>query len=230
MAARKAAPALVLFDIDGTLIRRAGPHHRLALEEAVRRVTKLETTTDHIPLHGMLDPDILAQMMRNAGASETLIRRAMPRILGVAERVYLRTVPSLRGRTCPGVRALLARLRRRGVLLGLVTGNVPRIGWKKLERAGLKQYFRFGAFAGMHPDRAGLVRLAIQRARREGWIEKGARLALVGDTPSDIRAARANGITAIAVATGISSAEELASQSPDLLLEDLQALRLRMLL
>jgi phosphoglycolate phosphatase-like HAD superfamily hydrolase len=229
MPARKGARTLVLFDIDGTLIRRAGPHHRLALEEAVRRVTGLETTTDHIPLHGMLDPDILAQMMRNAGAAEALIRGAMPRILETAGRIYARTVPSLKRKTCPGVRALLGRLARRGVLLGLVTGNVPRIGWKKLERAGLKQYFRFGAFAGMRPDRAGLVRLAIRQARRAGWIDAGARIALVGDTPADVRAAQANGITAIAVATGISSAEELASQAPDLLLEDLRALRLKML-
>jgi len=33
------APALVLFDIDGTLVRRAGPHHRQALVDAVHRVT-----------------------------------------------------------------------------------------------------------------------------------------------------------------------------------------------
>lgn len=227
---RKAAPALVLFDIDGTLIRRLGPHHRQALEEAVRRVTGLETTTDHVPLHGMLDPDILAQMMRNAGAGDALIRRSMPRILEVAGALYVRSVPSLKRKTCPGVRRLLGLLKRRGVVLGLVTGNVPRIGWKKLERSELKHYFRFGAFAGMRPDRAGLVRLAIGRARREGWIDARARIALVGDTPSDIRAAQANRITAIAVATGISLAEELAGHAPDLLLEDLRAFRLRMLL
>ena len=57
------ATALILFDIDGTLIRRAGPHHRQVLVDAVRRVTGLDTTTDHIPVHGMLDPDILRRMM-----------------------------------------------------------------------------------------------------------------------------------------------------------------------
>jgi phosphoglycolate phosphatase len=55
-------PALVLFDIDGTLVRRAGPHHRQALVDAVRRVTGLETSTDGIPVHGMLDPDILTRI------------------------------------------------------------------------------------------------------------------------------------------------------------------------
>jgi hypothetical protein len=42
--------ALVLFDIDGTLVRRAGPNHREALVHAIRRVTGLESTTDGIPV------------------------------------------------------------------------------------------------------------------------------------------------------------------------------------
>src|SRR6202171_5742434 len=73
--------ALVLFDIDGTLIRRAGPHHREALVEAVGIGTGLDTTTDHIPVHGMLDPDILTRRMRDAGASDKLIGRGMPAII-----------------------------------------------------------------------------------------------------------------------------------------------------
>ena len=75
--------------------------------------------------------------------------------------------------------------------MALVTGNLARIGWKKMERAGLKGYFRFGAFAGMAPTRAALARLAIRRARAEGWIARDARIALIGDAPSDILAAKA---------------------------------------
>src|ERR1039458_587077 len=154
------APARFLFDIDGTLVRRAGPHHRQALVDAVRRVTGLETSTDGIPVHGMLDPDIPTRMLRNVGASPASIRRAMPEIVRCAQQVYVRSVPNLQRKTCPGVRPLLRRLQQRGVLLGLVTGNLTRIGWKKLDRAGLKQYFRFGAFGQMAKDRAGLARLA----------------------------------------------------------------------
>src|SRR5580698_2460566 len=97
------APSLVLFDIDGTLVRRAGPHHRQALVDAVRRVTGLETSTDHIPVHGMLDPDILTRMMKDAGASVPVIRRAMPKIISRAQQIYVRSVPSLERKTCPGV-------------------------------------------------------------------------------------------------------------------------------
>jgi beta-phosphoglucomutase-like phosphatase (HAD superfamily) len=59
--------ALVLFDIDGTLVRRAGPHHRQALVHGVRKVTGWETTTEGIPVQGMLDPEILTRMMKAAG-------------------------------------------------------------------------------------------------------------------------------------------------------------------
>ena len=54
--------ALILFDIDGTLLRKAGPHHRQALIEAVRRTTGIETSLDGIPVAGMLDRDILAEI------------------------------------------------------------------------------------------------------------------------------------------------------------------------
>src|SRR5882762_6702317 len=108
------APALVLFDIDGTLIRRAGPHHRQALVDAVLHVTGLETSTDHIPVHGMLDPDILTRMMRDAHATPVQIRLAMPAIIEAAQTLYAQRCPDLSGKLCPGVRALLERLERRG--------------------------------------------------------------------------------------------------------------------
>jgi phosphoglycolate phosphatase len=224
------APALVLFDIDGTLIRRAGPHHREVLVDAVRHVTGLETTTDHIPVHGMLDPDILSRMMRAGGATRALIRSAMPAIIEKAQALYVGRCPDLSEKICPGVKRLLSRLNRRGIPLALVTGNLTRIGWRKMERCGLRSYFRFGAFAEMARDRAGLARLAIRHAKRQGWIEKGAIISLVGDAPSDILAAKANRARAVAVHTGISTREELLAHEPDLLVEDLRGVRLEMLL
>jgi phosphoglycolate phosphatase-like HAD superfamily hydrolase len=221
--------ALVLFDIDGTLLRRAGPHHRQALVDSVRRITGVETTTDGVPVQGMLDRDILAQMLANAGVSKTRIQRHMPALVALAQRIYARSCPDLRRRVCPGARMLLYRLSRRGIPTGLVTGNLTRIGWKKMERAGLKQYLRFGAFAELAPDRAGLVRIAVGHARRKGWIDRASPIALIGDHPNDIRAARANSVRSIAVATGVVSAEELARHAPDVLVPDLRALSMEML-
>jgi len=176
----------------------------------------------------MLDPDILAGMMRTAGAGRAAIREAMPEILKAAERYYQRVCPELSDKHCPGVVPVLERLTRRGVLLGLVTGNLTRIGWRKLERAGLRRYFRFGAFGEMAKNRAGLAKLAIREARGRGWIGREAAVSLIGDAPQDIQAARANRIRAISVNTGITPIEELETLQPDRLLRDLRELRLRM--
>jgi phosphoglycolate phosphatase len=221
----EARNALVLFDIDGTLVRRAGPHHRDALVEAVRRVTGIETSMEGVPVAGMLDPDILTAMMKAAGIRPTRIRTAMPSIIETAERVYLRNCPRLARRVCPGARRALQWLQREGFVLGLVTGNLTRIGWRKMEQAGLRAFFRFGAFGEMAASRAGLARQAIRHARREGWIGRNAAVSLVGDHINDIRAARANGLRAIAVATGVLDGTVLAAEKPDLLLPDLRALR-----
>lgn len=222
------ADVLVLFDIDGTLIRKAGPHHRQALVAAILRVTGIETNNHQIPTQGMLDRDILAVMLRNAGASRAVIREKMPEIVRHAQNIYVRTCPNLEDKVCPGVRMLLKRLNRRAVPVGLVTGNLTRIGWKKLEHAGLKEFFQFGAFAEMASSRAGLVRIALQHARRERLIHRGTRVSLVGDHPNDVEAAKKNGVQSIAVATGVVPAEELAACTPDLLLQDLRSLKLPM--
>jgi phosphoglycolate phosphatase len=167
-------------------------------------------------------------MMRRAGARLASIRAAMPDVLRAAERYYLRWCPELHGKHCPGVVPVLERLERRGNLLGLVTGNLTRIGWRKLERAGLRRYFRFGAFGEMARTRAGLARLAVRQARASGWISRETPVSLVGDAPQDILAARANGIRSISVNTGITPLTDLVSLQPDILLSNLRQLRLRM--
>jgi phosphoglycolate phosphatase-like HAD superfamily hydrolase len=177
----------------------------------------------------MLDPDIIRVMMQRAGATASLIRDALPAIQIAAERYYLRVCPPLHDKHCPGVEPVLEKLRNRGVLLALVTGNLTRIGWRKLSRAGLRQYFRYGAFGEMAKTRSGLARLAIRQARVRGWIERGTPISLIGDAPQDIEAARANRIRSISVQTGITPVGELEALCPDIFLRDLRDLRLRML-
>ncbi len=162
----------------------------------------------------MLDPDIIRLMLAAAG-----IDGDMERIIEAAQDIYDATVPDdLRDKTCPGVVELLERLRENAAVLALVTGNLTRIGWRKLQRAGLDRYFRFGAFGEMAATRGGLARLAIERARREGPI---GRIALVGDAPQDVRAAQENGIRSVAVRTGVTPAGELEACGPDCIYDDL---------
>jgi phosphoglycolate phosphatase len=222
--------AIVLFDIDGTLIRRAGPHHREALVKAIRRVAAIETTTDNIDTSGKLDRDIIREMMKNAGAADRVIARYMPAIVQTAQAIYIRCCPDLQRNVCPGVRRVLAALNRRSIPVGLVTGNLTRIAWKKMRQAGIERYFRFGAFAELAETRAGLVGIALAHAEREGWIGKHTKISLIGDHPNDVQAARMNGIQSVAVATGICPRSHLTASRPDVFLPDLRYLRLDMLL
>jgi phosphoglycolate phosphatase-like HAD superfamily hydrolase len=219
--------SLVLFDIDGTLTRGAGPHHRRALEEAVLQVARIPATTDGIPVHGMLDHVILTLMLRASGVSDAEAVRILPEVMEAAQAIYLNLdVPDLRDKRCPHVPQILEEMAQRDIVLALVTGNLTRIGWHKLSRAGIHHHFRFGAFGEMAPTRGDLAKLAIAQARREGLIDAQSKITLIGDATTDVQAARDAGVQSIAVRTGITPHEDLIAAAPDVLLDDLTGLDL----
>jgi phosphoglycolate phosphatase-like HAD superfamily hydrolase len=225
-----AARAVVLFDIDGTLLQRAGPHHRQAIVDAIRDVTQIDTSFGNMPTSGRLDRDLIRALLRSRGAKVRDVDRWMAAIVERAQAGYEIICPQLSDRLCPGVSDLLLRLERASIPAGLVTGNLTAIGWKKMEAAGLRRHFAVGAFSEMARTRAGLAKKAMQQARRNGIAGRTTAFSLVGDHPNDIEAAKLNGIRSIAVATGVSTLDELAACNPDLLVPDLRALQVESLL
>jgi phosphoglycolate phosphatase-like HAD superfamily hydrolase len=123
----------------------------------------------------------------------------------------------------PGVREVLQHLRARGARLGVATGNLERIGWAKLERAGIKSEFEFGGFSDEYEFRTDVFRSALALARARVSRDPEA-ICVVGDTPLDVKAARANGLDVIAVATGVYSPAALREAGPDLLAASLHEL------
>ena len=214
MPAAPPRAAMVLFDIDGTLVRKAGPQHREALEEAGCQISGRTLSMAHIDTHGRTDEDLLIEMMLEAGLSEPDIEPLLPPIRALAEELYQDRVPDIRDRVCAGVPEVLTNLKDRGARLGLVTGNLERIGWRKIERAGLRDFFDFGAFSGMARTRAELVGLAIR-----DW--RGDAVTLVGDHPNDVQAAHHNGVRCVAVATGVATVAELSQLRPFRVVENL---------
>lgn len=225
------ATALVLFDIDGTLLRGAGAHHRQALIDGIQKVTGLTTHLDGIATSGMLDCDLITAMLKAAGHLEQQIRAAMREVMEECQSSYCANCDSdLMRLVCPGVPAILSELRDRGAVLGLVTGNLSRIAWRKMELAGLRDYFAIGGFAEDAATRAGLAHVARQRAIERSLVALHSRTSLIGDHPNDIRAAKENGFKAIAVATGLISREDLAAAQPDLLALNLEQLAIEQIL
>ncbi|MDQ2776186.1 MAG: HAD hydrolase-like protein [Acidobacteriota bacterium] len=152
------ATGIVLFDIDGTLLRGAGPHHKEALAEGIRRVTGIATTLEGVATSGMLDRDLIAGMLRAQGVSERRIRSTMQEIMTACQSVYLENCATdLRHCVCRGVPEFLDELQEHGAALGVVTGNLTQIGWKKLELAQLR--------GGESREAAGWARLIRLRSR-----------------------------------------------------------------
>jgi phosphoglycolate phosphatase-like HAD superfamily hydrolase len=124
----------------------------------------------------------------------------------------------------PGVVDALRHLAAQGKWLGVATGNLESIGWLKLERTGLREHFTFGGFSDAHEQRAEMIAAAAAAARE--LAGDTASIVIVGDTPSDIEAARANALPIIAVATGLSSFDRLLEHTPEICAENLNALLL----
>ena len=122
----------------------------------------------------------------------------------------------------PGVEEVLKYLAGKGAYLGVASGNLEAIGWIKIEEAGLREWFKFGGFSDHFTVRSELIGQAAAKAREMAGAN--ASVCIVGDTPRDIEAARANSLPVIAVATGHFSYDDLLSYEPDVCADSLVAL------
>jgi phosphoglycolate phosphatase-like HAD superfamily hydrolase len=202
-----------LFDIDGTLLRDPDRVHFDSFASSVHRVTGFEITLAGILLHGSTDTAILREAWRQAGIPAAVLEEQMESILEAMRNTVAERRHEMRVVRMPGVEQALDHLARRGAILGVATGNLETIGWIKVEQAGLRQWFRFGGFSDHFPVRSELIGAAADKARE--LAGRGATICVVGDTPRDIEAARANFLSVIAVATGKYTFDELLEYQPE---------------
>ncbi|MGZ4824030.1 MAG: HAD family hydrolase [Terriglobales bacterium] len=203
-----------LFDIDGTLLNSRDGVHYYAFRNALRALFGIEGTIDGVPVHGNTDLGILRAVLARAGVSGEEFERKLPDLARSMCDEVRRNAAGIQVELCPSIRELLESLRRREKLLGIVSGNLEPIGWTKLEAAGLRHYFDFGSFSDQLELREDIFRHGISEARRR--LGAAARVCIVGDTPSDIAAARAVQAPIVAVATGIFPRDQLSVLHPDL--------------
>jgi phosphoglycolate phosphatase len=205
---------LVLWDVDGTLVRTAG-HGRYAFEEAFQAV--VGRTPEPVEYAGRTDRQIALTML--AGEHEHL-----PRVLEeLAAALELRKEAiRAEGFAYPGVADVLEALAGRDdVIQSLLTGNIQANAVVKVSAFGLERWvdFEVGAYGSdPHEERSDLVAVARERAAAKYGEPAGA--VLVGDTPLDVRAAHEAGARAVAVATGFADPEVLRASGADAYLED----------
>ena len=214
-------PAVLLFDIDGTLLLAGGAGRR-AMELAFDDLHGRPDVISGVDFRGMTDGPLLRGALSAIGqpSDAASIARVVELYLSYLEE----TVASAEDfRVLPGVPELLAELAPRSHLaLGLGTGNIERGARIKVERAGLNHYFAFGGFGSDADERADLLRLGAERgAERLSLPLTECRVVVIGDTPRDIAGAHAIGAESVVAATGGHTLAELQAAEPTAAFEDL---------
>ncbi len=214
---------LVLFDIDGTLLLSSGSG-RVATGRAMLEVFGTSGNLAGYRFQGKTDWHTLLELLQPEGFSRADIEAALPHYETVVARHMAELVKDYRVYALPGALELVDELGAHpGVLLGIVTGNLPRMAEIKLRRAGFPlEKFPVSAYGSEAIIRRGLAPLAVERAERYG----GQRFApsdvvFIGDTPDDIDCAHSIGARALAVTTGVSSRAELEQHPPVVVVDSL---------
>jgi phosphoglycolate phosphatase-like HAD superfamily hydrolase len=241
---------LVLFDIDGTLIRTGGVGGR-ALGRAVAKLHGWQDALAGLDLAGMTDPwivDAIFHRQRGRGATAAELAQVIEAYLPLlAEEL---AAAGDRYQVLPGVERAIAHALERGALVGLATGNVEPAARLKLTPGRLHGHFSYGGYGSDARERAELVSRGVARglalsktktatatatAKATATATKTMTMTrsgaartpdvwVIGDTVHDITAAHAAGARAVGVASGGSSREVLAAAEPEILIDSLEDL------
>ena len=211
---------LLLFDIDGTLVKPIGSG-REHIEYVLSKLCGKPISTERVSFSGRTDPQILEETLTLAGLEPKKISDLLP--VALARYSDHATYASNEVHSSDGVRALLEHLRTiETVQLALLTGNVRLTAYRKLAAARMDHLFPFGAFGCDHADRNRLPAIAAARALEYcGKAFPGHEIVIIGDSVHDITCGLDIGALSVAVATGYTSYQDLKSANPDVLLRDL---------
>lgn len=212
---------LLLFDIDGTLVR-GGPA-KGAFHEALEAVFGTAGPIEGHVFSGKTDPQIARELLEAAGFSTEEIDARLPALWEAYLSRMTERLPSRPMELIPGVMELLEQLGGMGgVALGLLTGNVIEGARLKLESVGLMSHFPIGGYGSDSEIREDLPAFAMERAAENwGLSFHPQSVVVIGDTPRDVACGRFAGTRTVAVATGRYDVAALEETGADHVLQDM---------
>lgn len=215
---------IILFDIDGTLIKAGGAGAR-GLNKAIKAVCGVDNICDKFSLQGATDKRNFRVAFEHAcGKKPTAgqFRELELKYLSFLPAEVERSVKSKKYSRLNGVEKLLAALsKRKDVMVGLGTGNLRKGAFIKLEPSGLRKYFAFGGFGCDSHIRSKVLKKAVERA--EKILKSKVRpsdVYVIGDTHLDVLAARDAGYHSAAVMDGFGDRTLLERSGAELLAKD----------
>lgn len=209
---------ILLWDIDGTLIRSGSklyPSSHLVALEHVKKIKKLKDKT----FHGATDSEVILCLAEYNNIK--ISKNELKRILFLLDRVTVQKMSKEKKSTqlvLPGIREILRDTASYGYKHGIVTGNTNNRARAKLEATDIYSFFSSNLFfcGGNYYSRSEFVETLKSKLIYE-------KLFLIGDTPNDIMAAKENNLKIIAVATGHFDIRKLNSMKPDLVISNFKS-------
>lgn len=220
-------PFLLLWDIDGTILRSGGAGMK-AMYKVAGRLFGEHHTWDGIDPGGNLDPAIFAEFARINKLGDD------PSHHDTFHDHYLIELKSELAaardavRALPGIHEIFDTLRERSrtrgdLVMGMLTGNYTKAVPLKLEAVGVNpDWFEVTAFGDEGRTRPDLVAVALRKFEKlTGVPADPRRVIVIGDTPRDVACAHAHGCVCLAVATGGHGVEALLAAGADVVVTDL---------
>jgi phosphoglycolate phosphatase len=216
------ASRLVLFDIDGTLVR-AGPVGAAVFDTALEAVLG-RTPDGQVHMSGKTDPQIALEYLELMHADP----ECLPEVMAHLEKALAAAADELsaHGSALPGAVRLLQLLAADDrVISSVLTGNIAPNAAVKLAAFGLDRWLdlEVGAYGSDDADRRLLVPVALGRvAEHRGAALRPGDTWVVGDTPRDLECAHAGGARCVLVATGRYPREELEDLGAEAVVDTLE--------
>ncbi|SMO78970.1 HAD family hydrolase [Gracilimonas mengyeensis] len=220
MQNQKPHPWVILFDIDGTLLKVNSKynrgHLRRILDELDIDYPDMETDS----FSGRTDHDIFTSFLVNHDYDEELYQEYKVRYLHYMQNVLLKEREQVTRHD--DIDEALEFFFEGDFICGLLTGNYSQAADIKLEAADIDRDFTFGAFGEFEKDRNKLPQLAIDKVKElYDFTPEPSRFLIIGDTPRDVQCAKNAGMKCVAVTTGRYDRQELAEHGPDVIIDSL---------
>ncbi|MBN1897403.1 MAG: HAD hydrolase-like protein [Spirochaetes bacterium] len=209
--------ALLLFDIDGTLLYTDGSG-RDAASQSFKKYFHIKDAFKNVHLMGRTDQAIWKEVCKMNHIFPEDYEKVKNRLLEDYYAFLKRNlIRRKKGYIYPGIKEILQKVHSHHAL-GLLTGNFKHGAMIKLAHFDLDKFFPVGGFADDDEDRNNIARIAITRAKQHYALDfQNKDIYIIGDTPFDIKCALSTQTKSVAVATGGYSFEDLKKHKPDYL-------------
>ena len=217
---------LILWDIDGTLVR-AGGVAGTVFADAVEAIVGVSAAGHGVTFGGKTDPQIAREILAVLDLHDQ-VDVHLPGIMAELERGISEARDEMRakGWVLPGVVELLGALAgdpTAPTVQTVLTGNTAANAACKIDAFDLRPWLDLdvGAYGSDDADRNALVPVAIARTEaRYGPVDR-TRTWVIGDTPFDAACAKAGGVRCLLVATGHADRPALDAAGADHVVDDL---------